>query len=554
MTQPVAVPSRPLALLTAALWVVVVAAALYARPIMPIDETRYITVAWEMHLADHWLVPLLNGEPYHHKPPLLFWIIRLGWLLFGVSETWARLVAPLFGLGALGLTALLARLLWPGPEGRAAGAVTPLVLLTGAWWMLFATLTMFDLIMAFFAVLGWIGLTLALRHGRAFAGFALVALAIGLGILGKGPVILVYVLPPALFAPLWAGERALRPGWLGWYLSILGSVIAGAVMGLAWALPAAKAGGPAFEQALLWGQTAGRMKDSFAHRRPFWWYLPLLPLLLFPWSIWRPTWAALALWRQPSRDDGVRFGLTVCLAGLVIFSAISGKQPHYLLPLAPALALIVARALTTGTVRVRPADSVVPIAALVLLGAAFAAAPLIVTLVPGLSGKADFPDWIFDGNMAVSAILLTAALLAAYVARGPGLGHALGSTVSVAIAMFLAVHLAAFPAARPAYDLEPAARMIKRGQDEGRPVAYAGDYHGEYQFLGRLVRPLPEIEYRDIPAWFAANPDGWMVARYRRERLDTGPKPVYAQPKRGRVMVIWDRAALAEKPDFFKPD
>ena len=55
-----------------------------ARPLLPIDETRYAAVAWEMWDRGSWLVPLRNGEAYHHKPPLLFWIMHAGWALFGV--------------------------------------------------------------------------------------------------------------------------------------------------------------------------------------------------------------------------------------------------------------------------------------------------------------------------------------------------------------------------------------------------------------------------------------------------------------------------------------
>ena len=58
-----------------------------ARPLLPVDETRYLTVAWEMREGGHWLVPRLNGEIYPHKPPLLFWLINLVWWVTGVSES-----------------------------------------------------------------------------------------------------------------------------------------------------------------------------------------------------------------------------------------------------------------------------------------------------------------------------------------------------------------------------------------------------------------------------------------------------------------------------------
>jgi 4-amino-4-deoxy-L-arabinose transferase-like glycosyltransferase len=49
--------------------------SLLTRNLIPVDETRYTTVAWEMWVRSDFLVPHLNGETYSHKPPLLFWLI-----------------------------------------------------------------------------------------------------------------------------------------------------------------------------------------------------------------------------------------------------------------------------------------------------------------------------------------------------------------------------------------------------------------------------------------------------------------------------------------------
>ena len=93
----------------AGLWLVVMAAGLALRPPLPVDETRYLAVAWEMWRDGNFLVPHLNGEAYSHKPPLLFWLINLGWGIFGLNDWWPRMVAPLFGLGSLFLTGALAQ-------------------------------------------------------------------------------------------------------------------------------------------------------------------------------------------------------------------------------------------------------------------------------------------------------------------------------------------------------------------------------------------------------------------------------------------------------------
>jgi 4-amino-4-deoxy-L-arabinose transferase-like glycosyltransferase len=117
-------------------------AGLAARPLLPVDETRYLAVAWEMGEGGHWLVPRLNGEIYSHKPPLLFWLVNLVWTITGVSEIAGRLVGPAFGAGAIVATAALARRLWP--EDAGAGGRAALALAGTLTFTLYAGLTMFD--------------------------------------------------------------------------------------------------------------------------------------------------------------------------------------------------------------------------------------------------------------------------------------------------------------------------------------------------------------------------------------------------------------------------
>ena len=135
---------RPFLVLLAG-WAAFAVASIWLRPLWPVDETRYASVAWEMWLRGDFLVPHVNGEPYAHKPPLLFWLIQIGWAAFGVNDWWPRLVAPLCALGAVPLLSRLARLLWPEDHDAASA---PLWVLFGT--LLFAgfvTLTMFDLLL-----------------------------------------------------------------------------------------------------------------------------------------------------------------------------------------------------------------------------------------------------------------------------------------------------------------------------------------------------------------------------------------------------------------------
>jgi hypothetical protein len=79
--------------IAAAFWLRAVTVALANRSVLPIDETRYLAVAWEIWSRGNFVLPTLNGEAYSHKPPLLYWIIHAGWAAFGVNEWWPHLVA-----------------------------------------------------------------------------------------------------------------------------------------------------------------------------------------------------------------------------------------------------------------------------------------------------------------------------------------------------------------------------------------------------------------------------------------------------------------------------
>lgn len=317
--------------------------ALLLRPLLPVDETRYLSVAWEMWQRGDFLVPYLNGEPYSHKPPLLFWLIHAGWALFGVNAWSARLVAPLLSLLCLLLTLRLARALWP--QQAAAGPSLAVWLLFGTlFWLAFMTMVQFDLLLTLCALLAWLGLVQAWRARPG--GWLLTGLGIGLGVLAKGPVILVAVLPPALLAPWWMSGGS-GAAWGRWYAGVVLALAVGVAIALAWALPAAASGGEAYRQAIFWGQSAGRVVNSFAHRSPWWTYLVLLPLMWLPWVLWPALWRALRAWHGFG-DSGVRLCLAGVVPALLLFSLISGKQGKYLLPLFPLIALLLARALAAA--------------------------------------------------------------------------------------------------------------------------------------------------------------------------------------------------------------
>ena len=215
---------RQVALRLTALWLLLVLVSLFSRSYIPIDETRYVTVAWNMWLRGDFLVPFLNGEAYSHKPPLLFWLINAGWGVFGVTEWWPRLVPSLFALGNIFLTVRLARQLWPTLSSPKL--LAPVILFGCLLWTVFTTATMFDMMVATFTLLGMSGVLSAWR-GDTIKGWIMVGVAIGLGLLAKGPTILLQILPVAMLAPWWGRGWATLDGAAG---------MPGCLLRLPWAL------------------------------------------------------------------------------------------------------------------------------------------------------------------------------------------------------------------------------------------------------------------------------------------------------------------------------
>lgn len=320
------------------LWIVLAllpgAWALFIRTPVPVDETRYLTVAWEMWLRHDLLVPHLNGAPYSHKPPIFFWLVQAGWALFGVNEWWPRLIGPLSSVAAIAITVRFARTLWP--QDVLIPRRVPWILAGSLGWFVLSQMVMFDMLLTGSVLVGLLGIWRAGHAGR-IGHWGMVALAIGTGLLIKGPVIFVHVLVPALLAPLWSERAREKLGrWIG---TCLVAALTGTGIAALWAIPAAIAGGAEYGAAILWGQTTGRMTNSFAHARGPWFYLLILPAMLLPWSLSLPAWLRI----RTGTDTATRFLLIWLGSVFLSLTLISGKQLHYLLPLVPAAALLLAR-------------------------------------------------------------------------------------------------------------------------------------------------------------------------------------------------------------------
>lgn len=308
------------------------------RPIAVPDEGRYGEIGRWMLVSGDWLTPRLNGIPFFHKPPYLYWLEAISVAIFGVSALALRLVPALHA--ALMLTALYlaARTITTERVARRAA----LMLGTSLGFLVGGQYVNHDMLVA-----SWIGLAIwsfafAFMAGDKPKAWAarLGFVACALGMLSKG---LIGIALPGLVIFVWLiWTRQLKKIWrLPWFSGLA----LFAVIALPWFVLAQQTY-PGFFDYMFVGQQFNRYTATvYNNPQPWWFYLLALSLLLFPWvflalaQVRRVTVRALA-------GDVVMAApwWKLCwvwvLAILLFFSVPNSKLVGYILPVVPPLALL----------------------------------------------------------------------------------------------------------------------------------------------------------------------------------------------------------------------
>ncbi|MEK0417284.1 MAG: 4-amino-4-deoxy-l-arabinose lipid transferase [Pseudomonadota bacterium] len=335
---------RPAVVLGAlALWLFWTAAW---RPLLLPDEGRYASVAWEMWRGDPW-VPTLNGLPFFHKPPLLYWLDMAAFSVFGVNAFAAR-IGPALGAFVLGASLYVHLRHWHGERTARVGLV---LLATTPFFFVGGQYVNHDM-----GVAGCItAAVLAAVRGLETAGSERRGWIIqswlfcGLGVLAKG---LIGVVLPGLVVLPWllAQRRWMDVLRLMHPLGLL--VFCGVV--LPWMATMQFRFQDFFDYFIIEQHFRRYRGTVFNNQHPAWFYLAVLPLLTLPWSLW--LWPALRRFRINIRTNSRMNWQWALYAWWVVaivgfFSMPRSKLVGYALPaLAPwcaFLALVLADRLKT---------------------------------------------------------------------------------------------------------------------------------------------------------------------------------------------------------------
>lgn len=316
-------------------------AGVFTLPPLDRDESRFAQASAQMLESNDFLVIRFQDEERNKKPAGAYWLQAASVAAFSTvdaREIWAYRLPSVFGavLAAIFTYAAIARLFEP-----ASGMIAAVLLATAPVVAAEATIAKTDaLLLACVtgAAAALAHLMSAAREGRKtsllLAG--LFWIAVGAGILAKGPIIVLVLAPAiALIAarfPQTQPLRTLRP--------VLGVFILTLMVGPWAAAINAATEGRFFAQAVGGDMIAKIGAAQESHAGPPGYHLLLAPVLAWPLAALTPAGLAAAL--AARRDFAAWFLISWLVPGWLIFELTATKLPHYVLPLYPALAGIAA--------------------------------------------------------------------------------------------------------------------------------------------------------------------------------------------------------------------
>ncbi len=512
------------------LWLLLLAVAViwfgnieYRKLIKP-DEGRYAEIPREMVVSGDWVTPRLNDLKYFEKPPLQYWATATAYELFGEHQWTSRLWVSLTGFAGILLVWFAGTRLF----GCAAGRYAAVLLGGSLLYVLMAHINTLDMGVTFFITLGIVGLLLGqqaesgARTRRNWMYLAWVAMA--LAVLSKG--LMGLVLPGAALFLYSVFQRDITV-WkrMHWGMGLLLFLLVVSP----WFYLVMKANPEFFQKFFIYEHYTRFTTKDLGRYQPWYYFVPILLFGMLPWTVLMFD-TLLRTWKGSVRTDnstralahsGLRtFGsnkafnperfLLIWAVFIYLFFSVSGsKLPSYLLPMFPALALLMGKQLAVMTER-RLFWLVAPMLPLALLG---------LGLAPFTDRAADTPlqhqmygeyaNWL----VAAALVWLLGVIVALLLLRRP---HFVKAPKPVAVLVLALSSLIAAQLGTSGYNAIAKERSSYLIADAIRPYVKAdvpfysiADYEQTLPFY--LKRTFTLVAYQDEMAFgIMQEPQRWV--------------------------------------------
>lgn len=316
-----------------------------AYSLFNITEAKQAEIARQMWVRHDWITPVYNGEIYFDKPVLLHWLMAIGYGIVGLNEWAVRLPS------AIAATALtLATYAFADRfANRRTALIAATLLAANSFTFALGRTGQHDMLLVLFftaALYCWyIGYSFS-QTNAYLAFFALLALAV----MSKGPLALVLgvlILGAFLVAVDRWREELRRLPW------VRGGLIFAAIA-LPWHLLMLwRSGWQFIDQTFLYNNVSRFVSVNLNQSGPWWYYLPLVVVAMFPWIVLLPAAIAQAkrpllqvsYWRRLPPPQQLSLFMTVWFVAVLLFMSVaSTKLPWYVYPGLPALTYLCAQA------------------------------------------------------------------------------------------------------------------------------------------------------------------------------------------------------------------
>jgi 4-amino-4-deoxy-L-arabinose transferase-like glycosyltransferase len=289
------------------------------------DEGRYAEIPREMVEQGNYIVPHLNYVRYFEKPPLFYWMTAASYRLLGVNEWSARLPNALMALCCvLMMYAFGSR--W---FGRRMALISAFVLSSSFGFFAMARIVTIDMLFTFTLFASLLCFCQFYREKKRLFLYLFYA-ALALAVLAKGPVAII-LLPVTIFIFLFFEKRLsfLKE------MALPGGLLLFAMVALPWFVVMCIKEKEFFQFFFVDQHVLRFLTSKHSRSGPVYYFIPVLFGGLFPWSVFIPR-AAVRLWRVRE----LRLFFIWSFVVFLFFSASGSKLPTYILPIYPALALI----------------------------------------------------------------------------------------------------------------------------------------------------------------------------------------------------------------------
>jgi len=317
---------------------------------LPIIESEkfYFQSVKEMFARHDWITPYYHGQFRFAKPILFYWFVSLSYLVFGINNFGVRFPSALFGILTVIFTFNIARKLFDRKTGLLAAGILATFLI----FFMYSRYASPDMALTFFITYS---IYLFIKASKRKEGKEKIFLAffaiLGLATAMKGFV--GFMLPLFIVLTFIISNKKwqiLKP------MNIPLGILIILAIGLPWYLLMYKLHGDQYLYHIITKETLERMtynphqKIGYAlvssYLLGLFDYIPVLFIWFIPYSLFFPAAMVDAFKNRNiyQRDkDSYKLILSFFFGIFIFFSLVSSKIYHYMLPAAPALAIIVAR-------------------------------------------------------------------------------------------------------------------------------------------------------------------------------------------------------------------